>query len=423
MERVAVAGLSLHQADVDGLERVKRGLAALEQPPAKALADHLGASEAVLLSTCNRCELVFARENGHAPAREDRARLAAALGLDPSDELFERLFLHTGRGAARHVFRVAASLDSLVLGEDQILAQVRAAYADAHALGLTGRMLGGLFEQAIQLGKRVRTRTDLARHPISVVSLGVAYLLERLEGLPGARIAVIGAGATGAHAARALVAAGRPPAFVVNRSPARAQALAAELGARVLGLDELRAGREPLDALVSATSAPGHVLDAATLRALAARTPGGRPLVGVDLALPRDLEPCADARLALLDLEALRAQADQNRQKRAAAATAAELLVEEQLGELFRERSVEAVTGPFSAIAGRAREAFELELARLGEGRLAHLDARDRAAVARWARTAFGRIAHVPFRALKDLARSDGRAQPADAAGEWEGLE
>jgi glutamyl-tRNA reductase len=93
MERVAVAGLSLHQADVDGLERVKRGLAALEQPAAKALADHLGASEAVLLSTCNRCELVFARENGHAPAREDRATLAAALGLDPSDELAERLFL------------------------------------------------------------------------------------------------------------------------------------------------------------------------------------------------------------------------------------------------------------------------------------------------------------------------------------------
>src|SRR5262245_2014402 len=119
MERVAVAGLSLHQTDVEGLERVKRALAALEEPPAKALADCLGASEAVLISTCNRCELVFARESGHAPAREDRAALAAALGLDARDELAARLFLHTGRSAARHLLRVAASLDSLVLGEDQ----------------------------------------------------------------------------------------------------------------------------------------------------------------------------------------------------------------------------------------------------------------------------------------------------------------
>ncbi len=416
MERVAIAGLSLHQTDVEGLERVKRALAALEQPPAKALADHLGASEAVLLSTCNRLEFVFARENGHAPAREDRAALVAVLGLAPADA--ERLFLHTGRAAARHLFRVAASLDSLVLGEDQILAQVRAAHAEAQAVGLTGRMLGTLFEEAVQLGKRVRTHTDLARHPVSVVSLGVAFLLERLEGLPAARIAVIGAGATGAHAARVLAAAGRTPSFVVNRSRARAQALADELGARVLELEALRAGAEPLDALVSATSAATPVLDAAALRRLAARTPGGRPLVAADLALPRDLEPCDDPRLAVIDLETLRTRAEENRQKRAAAAAQAELLVEEQLAHLFRERGVEAVTGSYSAVAQRAREAFELELTRLGEGRLAHLSQRDRQAVERWARTAFGRIAHVPFRALKDLARTDSLPQA-----EWEGLE
>lgn len=418
MERVAIAGLSLHQTDVEGLERLKRALAALEQPPAKALADHLGASEAVLLSTCNRLEFVFARENGHAPAREDRLALIAALGLDPDDELAERLFLHTGRAAARHLFRVTASLDSLVLGEDQILAQVRAAHAEAQAMGLTGRLLGTLFEEAVQLGKRVRTHTDLARHPVSVVSLGVGFVLERLEGLAAARIAVIGAGATGAHAARVLAAAGRPPTFVVNRSPARARALADEFGARVLELEALRAGTEALDALVSATSAPTPVLDAAALRRLAARTSGGRPLVAADLALPRDLEPCEDARLVTIDLETLRARAEENRQRRAAAAAEAELLVEEQLTHLFRERGVEAVTGSYSAVAKRARETFELELARLAEGRLAHLSARDRQTVERWARTTFGRIAHVPFRALKDLARADALPQ-----GEWEGLE
>src|SRR5262245_49889569 len=316
MERVAVAGLSLHQTDVEGLEEAKRGLAALEQPAAKALADRLGASEAVLISTCNRVELVFARENGHAPSSADRGALAEALGLDGARELGARFFLHTGRGAARHLFRVTSSLDSLVLGEDQILAQVRAAFAEARGLGLTGRILGLLFEQALALGKRVRTRTDLARHPVSVVSLGVEHVLERLADLADARIAVIGAGATGAHAARALAAAGRAPAFVVNRSPARAVALADEIGARVLTLEALRTGAEPLDGLVSATSSPAFVLDAAALRTLAARTRAGRRLVAADLALPRDLEPCEDPRLDVVDLETLRARAEENRRKR-----------------------------------------------------------------------------------------------------------
>ena len=418
MERVVVAGLSLHQTDVEGLELAKRGLSALEVPAAKALADRLGASEAVLLSTCNRIELVFARENGHAPSSADKDVLAEALGLPPKSELAARFFLHTGRGAARHLFRVTASLDSLVLGEDQILAQVRAAYAEARALGLTGRILGLFFEQAIQLGKRVRTGTDLARHPVSVVSLGVAYVLERLADLSDARIAVIGAGATGAHAARALAAAGRAPAFVVNRSAARASTLAAEFGARVLSLEALRAGAEPLDALVTATSAPGHVLDAAALRRLAAHTRGGRRLVAADLALPRDLEPCDDPRLDVIDLETLRARAEDNRRKRAAAAAEAELLVEEQVTQIFRERTVVDVTGSFSSVAEEARQAFELELTRLCEGRLAHLAARDRASVERWARAVFGRVAHVPFRALKRLARED-----ALPRGEWEGLE
>lgn len=418
MERVAVAGLSLHQTDVEGLERAKHGLSALESPAAKALADRLGASEAVLVSTCNRIELVFARESGHAPSSADRRDLAEALGLAQDDELAARLFLHSGRGAARHLFRVAASLDSLVLGEDQILSQVRAAYAEARALGLTGRILGLLFEQAIQLGKRVRTRTDLTRHPISVVSLGAAHVLERLADLSDARIAVIGAGATGAHAARALAAAGRPPTFVVNRSPARARALASEIGARVLTLEALRACVEQVDGLITATSAPGHVLDATALRVLAARARPGRRLVGADLALPRDLEPCDDPRLDVIDLEALRLRAEENRRKRAAAAAEAELLVEEQVARLYRERTVDDVTGPFSSVAEEAREAFELELARLSTGRLAHLAERDRASVERWARAAFGRLAHVPFRALKRLAR-DGALPRA----EWEGLE
>jgi glutamyl-tRNA reductase len=415
MERVAIAGLSLHQADVAALEHVKRGLARLEAPAVKTLADGLGASEAALLSTCNRVELVFARESGHAPGPADLRHIARALGLEP--ELGARFFLHAGPAAVRHLLRVSASLDSLVLGEDQILAQVRAAESEARALGLSGRLLGALFEQAAQLGKEVRSSTDLSRHPVSVVSLGVAFLTARLAAVPAARIAVLGAGATGAHAARALCAAGRPPTFVVNRGAARAHALAEEVGARTLTLEALRAGAEPVDALVAATSAPAALLDAAALRRLAARAPHGR-LYAVDLAVPRDLEPLDDSRLETIDLEALRALSEENRQRRALAAAEAERMVEAKLARLFRERAGEAATGSFAVVAAEAREAFELELARLCEGRLAHLAPPDRLAVERWARRAFGRIGHVPFRALKRLARSD-----ALPRGEWEGLE
>jgi len=415
MERIAVAGLSLHQADVEGLEQAKRGLASLEAPAAKSLADGLGASEAVLLSTCNRLELVYARETGHAPGPEDVRDLTRALGLDPDAPLSRSFFLHTGRAAARHLLRVSASLDSLVVGEDQILAQLRAAYVEARALGLTGPLLGTLLDHAITLGKRVRSSTDLTRHPVSVVSLGVAFLREHVG--PGAVVAVIGAGATGTHAARALLAAGLPPAWIVNRGEARARALAQEVGARVLSFEELRAGRVALDALVAATSAPAPVLDASALARLAASPPGGRTLVAVDLAVPRDLEPCA-APLRHIDLEALRERAAANRERRAAAAIEAELLVEERLALLFREREAGAWTGAYSSLAAQAREVFELELARLGEGRLAHLDPRDRSAVERWARRTFGHLAHVPFQMLKRLARDELLPQ-----GEWEGLE
>jgi glutamyl-tRNA reductase len=418
MERIAVAGLSVHAASVEELARLKRGLEDLEAPAHKTLADHLGASEAVLISTCNRVEFVFARENGHAPARADRKELARALGIAADEELSERFFLHTGRAAARHLFRVVSSLDSLVLGEDQILAQVRAAHGAAETDGLCGRILGPLFERALVLGKRVRTRTDLTRHAVSVVSLAVEFLGQELGELAAARVAVIGAGATGAHAARALLAAGARPAFIVNRSPARAAALAEEVGARVLALDDLRAAREPLDAVISATSHPGTILDAACVARLARGTPLGRALVTVDLAVPPDIEHCTGARVVQIDLEALRALAEANRKKRAEAALEAEHLVEEELEKLAHERAGQDALGQFAGVAADARALFELELTRLGTGRLAHLSARDREAVERWARTTFGRLAHVPYRTLKHWARHDALAQ-----GDWEGHE
>ncbi|MEQ1894479.1 MAG: glutamyl-tRNA reductase [Planctomycetota bacterium] len=414
MERIGVVGFSLHRSSVAELEHAKLRLARLDDAPLLACADLLGASEAVLLSTCNRCELWFVRESGAAPGERDRERLSQALELAP--ELAGQILLHSGRAALRHLLRVVASLDSLVLGEDQILAQVRSAAAEARARGLAGRLLGPLFEEALHFGKSVRATTDLAHHPVSVVSLAVQFLAERLAGVDGPCVAVLGAGATGAHAARALAAAGLGPQWIANRTRARAEALAEAVGARACTLDELCAV-QGLDALVSATSASQPVLTAAALAALAARAPSGR-LVTVDLAVPRDLEPCDDARHEGIDLESLRARAEANRALRAASARVVEERLERELERILGQRAAGTLTAPYADLMAEVREAFELELTALAAGPLAHLCESDRRRVERWARHTFGRLAHRPFRALKQLGRA-GALPEID----WEGLE
>ena len=406
MERIAVVGASLHQAGVEELEELARTAESSPDAVLLELADALAASELVLLSTCNRIEVVYARETGHLPEAADRARVGRALGWPEGRQSLLRLY--RGRRAVRHLLRVACSLDSLVVGEDQILAQVRRACEHSSGIGLVGELLTPLFEHASQVGKQVRTETELSRIPISVVGLGVAALLERLgERARAARIAVIGAGATGVQAALALRDNGIDVELVVNRSEGRAEALAQRVGARAVSLEDFRrigVGSERLDAVVSATSAPAFALSASALGALVERSPAGR-FVGVDLALPRDLEPVADPRVELIGLEALRARASRNKELRAAAAREAEELVERKL-ETFVERDARAAFAPaIGDVFAETSEIFERQLCELTRGRLAHLGEDERRAIERWARATFGRLAHVPLRASKRLAR------------------
>ncbi len=449
MDRIGVAGLSIHGTDVSGLERVRRPAPGQADAFLRELADDLGASEIVFLATCNRIEVIYAREEGEPPSEEDldvlarslcRSRDAGAVpvmrdagavpvardasaapvardasaapvsAMSPApaepaevDALRALLLLRRGRDAARHLFRVTSSLDSLVVGEDQILAQVRAAYGAASDIGLVGPLLGALFHHALAVGKQVRSETELARHPVSLVNLAVHALLERPDAA-GMRVGVVGAGEMGALMARALAAAGMPPAVVANRSVAHARPVAADCGARALDLDALRRGDVALDALVSATSAPGFVLDAATLSALAARTPSGAPLLAIDLAVPRDLSPCDDPRVQIVDLDALRAQADKSRALRAQAAALAEGIVEHKVDTWCRRFGERAASDIVTDLQASADELVARELQGLLQGRLAHLSEEDRRAVERWARATCGRLMHLPVAALKRLA-------------------
>jgi glutamyl-tRNA reductase len=421
MDRIAIIGVSIHGTDVTGLERVRRPEEGRESAFDRDLADALGASELVFLATCNRVEVIYAREEGDAPSEEDLDVVARFLAAPPDDPAADDpvgalrglLLQRTGLDAARHLFRVASSLDSLVVGEDQILGQVRDAYGRASDIGLVGPLLGPLFHHALAVGKQVRSDTELARHPISLVNLALHELLDRPD-VNQMRVAVIGAGHMGQLMARALTAACVLPAVVVSRTLASARLLAKDCGSVALDLPSFREGQVPVDALVSATAAPDVVLDAETLRRLAGRTPSGRPLQAIDLAVPRDLANVDDPSVELIDLDRLREQAEANRKLRAEAAAVAERLVERKVetwSRRFTERfAADAVTELHEA----SSELLGKELAGLLSGRLAHLDEADRRAVERWARSTFGRIMHLPVAALKRLASDMAGGEPPD---------
>lgn len=408
MDRVAVVGLSLQETDVLGLERLARPTPERAEAFARELADELGASELVLLTTCNRVEVVFAREAGHLPGAPDRDLIASALELAQQDELRQRLHLHTGRDAVRHLFRVASSLDSVVVGEDQILAQVRAAYQVSERNGLVGRLLGQVFEHAFQVGKQVRTDTELSRIPVSVVSLGLSEIARHVGACSGAqlaRVALIGAGAMAELVVRNAREHGVDVAVVANRSAERARALATLCGARATTLEQLWKLDERFDGLIAATSAPGYLVDRARLLAFARHTASGKPLVAVDLALPRDIEPCDDPSTVVVDLDALRGAAARNRELRSKAATQAEALVERKLESFASRASQQALSTALTEVRGEAESVFERELSQLFVGKLAHLGPDERAAIERWARSAFGRVTHVPLHAIKRMVQ------------------
>lgn len=415
MQRIAIAGLTLHDTDVSGLECVRRPEPGRENAFLRGLSDELGASELVYLATCNRVEVIYAREEGESPDETDLAVLGRFLAATDGCPQF---VLRTGRDAVAHLFRVSCSLDSLVLGEDQIIAQVRQAYGRAADIGLTGTLLGPLFHHALQIGKKVRSETDLARHPVSVVNLAV-HRLSDMDGAAALTTAVVGAGEMGGLLARTLATAGLPPQLVVNRSPEKAERLAREVGARAVPWDAFLAGEIPVDVILTATGSRDVLFSPDALAALAARSPAGRGLLGIDLSVPRNLPSVAGAMGApgsveVVDLDALRSIADGNRALRADAARDAEALVASKV-QRFVRRYREDMAGPVvTELKQASDEILARELQGLLSGRLAHLGDDDRRAIERWARATFGRLMHPSVNAVKRMAAENGEGQMHD---------
>src|SRR4051812_47526455 len=244
--------------------------------------------EVVVLSTCNRIE-VYARCTHFHPAVGDVNAFLAAYSGAASEDFADLLYTYYDEAAVAHLFSVAAGLDSMIVGESEILGQVRHAWEMAVQAG-TAPQLAGLFRHAIESGKRVRTETGIGRHPVSIPSAAVTVAAEHLGTFDGAKVLVVGAGQMGTGLASTLRSRGVDHVWIANRTLARAQETAERIGAEAIPLSEMADTLVDADVLLSSTASPQVLIERSTIEMVMACR-GGPPLLVVDVALPRDVDP------------------------------------------------------------------------------------------------------------------------------------
>ena len=406
-----VIGLSWRTAKVALRER----LAFPREGIPEALADLVASpiiDEAVILSTCNRVE-IYGVTPRTAPAStidaataETRSFLARHRGV-PGEELAEAVYERTDSDAVTHMFRVASALDSMVVGESQILGQLKDAYGTSVHCGATGSVLGRCLERAFGVAKRVRTETEIARGAANVSSVAVELANHVFGDLAGKRVLVVGAGKMSALAARHLRRAGAAGIRVTNRSSERAEVLAAEIEGEARAWDQLETLLSETDVVISSTGATEPVLTKSLLKKAMKRR-RYKPLVIVDIAVPRDADPVIGKidGVYLFDIDDLRRVVDKNLRERAREATEADKLVELEVeafhGWLRSQQVVPTIRSlreHFTAIAKQETEKVITLLEREHSA-----DERERA-IRRLGEIIVNKLLHMPMTALKDQDR------------------
>jgi len=393
--KIALAGVSHHTASIELRERV-----AIDREAAASFAGELvrngnGQTEAVVLSTCNRTELYIASGDGDAGEIADRALLALA-GAD-ADALAPVAYRLSDESAALHLFRVAAGLDSLVPGEGEILGQVR----DAYEAGAPGAMLDRTFRMALHAGRRARLETAIGESPASVPAAAAALAQQVFAGLDGRRVVLVGAGRTSELTVRNLRSRGATVTVVVNRTHEHAERLAAELGARALPLGDVAEAVTQADVVVSSTSAPGFVLTGDRLVS-ALRSRRGRPVLFVDLAVPRDVDPALASvdGCFVYDVDDLEAVVSASLEGRRAEAVHAERIVAAEAERFRAWQASLAVVPAIASLRALAEEIRSSELARV-EGKLPESE---RAVVDTVTAQIVNKLLHLPTIRMKEAA-------------------
>ena len=378
--------------------------------------DHV--SEALVLATCNRVEVFAEVDRFHGGVAEVSRVLARQAGAGV-EELTPYVTVHYEDQAVAHLFTVAAGLDSMVVGETQVLGQLRAAYALAQEEGTVGRSLHPVAQHALRVGKRVHAETGIDRAGANLVTVSLDHAEDRIGPLAGRPALVVGAGSMGALAATTLSRRGAL-VTVASRSPESAARLAAAVDGGTAELTDLRRAIADADVVVTCTGATGLVVGTDVVAgAMADR--GGRPLAVVDLALPRDVDPGVAALPGVHVVDLALLQGERSAAGEAAAGpvaaddvSAAHALIEAETALLRAERQAAAVAPTVSALRSQAAEVVDAELLRLAS-RLPDLDARARSEIARTVRRVVDKLLHEPTVRVKELASTPGGVDYADA--------
>ncbi|MFJ2864859.1 glutamyl-tRNA reductase [Kitasatospora sp. NPDC087314] len=418
-----VVGLSHRTAPVGVLERA----ALTGEVPTRLLHDAAATAtvaEAALLNTCNRIELYADVDKFHAGVAELSLLLAHHSGVD-LEELTSHLYVHYEDRAVHHLFSVACGLDSMVVGEGQILGQLRDALATAQEEHTAGRGLNELFQQALRVGKRAHSETGIDRAGQSLVTFGLEQVAVGAGEIAGKRALVVGAGSMSSLAAATLVRCGVTDLLIANRTPARAERLVEILGsdvARTLDLAKVPEALADVDLVISCTGAAGVVIKAEDVAAaVAARSdaqrlrPGAdQPLALLDLAMPRDVDHAVHELpgALLVDLESLS-------HAHAATPGAGDVdqvsrIVADEVTAFGAAQRAARIAPTVVALRAMASDVVAAELVRL-DSRLPDLDERSRAEITQTVRRVVDKLLHAPTVRVKQLAAEPGGASYADA--------
>ncbi len=401
---VVVIGLNHRTAPLDLLER----MTVTDGQLPKALHDlgtreHL--SEALVLSTCNRTEVYAVAERFHGAYSDIRSFLAEHSFLPPED-FSDHLYVHYDSAAAAHLLSVTAGLDSAVLGESEIQGQVKVAWERARDEGAAGPALNLLLRHVLEAGKRARSETGIARNIASVSQAAVAMAGQRLGGVSGRTVLVLGAGEMGEGMAVALAGAGVADVWVANRTQSKARGLAARVGGRPVPLVELPARVADVDLLLTSTGSQAPIIERADLEAVMADR-RDRPLLVVDIAVPRDVDPAVAEidGVTLLDMDDLRRFAAAGVAGRRREVVAVEAILNDELERYLGATSAREIAPTIVALRERAESVRSAEVERF-RARFDDLSPDQAELVEAVTKGMVAKLLHQPTVVLKDAAGS-----------------
>ncbi len=408
-----VVGLNHKTAPVELREKLAIGEDALG-PLAERALERLPLREAVILSTCNRVELI-----GVAPRGEDVVAGVMSFLAEDRDlsaaAVAEHRYVHRGRQAVRHLFRVASSLDSMVVGEPQILGQLKEQYRRANESGATARVLRRCFEASFRVAKRVRTETGVATKSVSVSSAAVDLAKRIFDDLGDKTAMLIGAGKMSELAARHLLKAGIASVIVTNRSFDRAVELAREFDGTPVPFDRFPSYLPMADVVLGSVSVSGHVVGPSHMNDVL-RARRRRPMFFIDLGVPRNFDPALNdlQNVYLYNIDDLARVADDHRAEREREAERAEEIVRSEAESLWRSLSARDVTPTIVALRGKLDDIRQGELDR-ALASLESISAGDREVLDAMTHAIVNKILHPPTKVLKEMAR-DENGQAAEVA-------